>query len=363
MLRPFRGKFLLKSESLLEEFVWLNIRQLLKINPLKRQYVVNNKNRTDILGITQERSLAIIELKKDGGKESINQLKRYRDNVLKYSLESSILAKVDLKQDFSLIAIAGYFSPQAIEYADNQLPKALLLTYEIQKSQNDEYSLILKERNNKIYSRVKISIIEDSLFDSLPSFLQGYLIDNIQHRVPILSTIEQILSFSSNIKFESSVSYSHHSNGGFNKHLLFAKYNHRGEIINNKMCAEFYYYYSPNNEIDRLYLSVYLPTIQLDIRNIKRRKLIDGIIVDTDDFVHVNELRDNNTVMSRLGKMPLRYPLKTAHINEIYSSFEEYYINYRKQMKSRKSLRPIDYSDFALVKNIVQMTLEDWSVR
>lgn len=362
MLRQFRGKFLLKSESLLEEFIWLNLTQLLKINPLKRQYVVNNKNRTDILGITQERRLVIVELKKKGGKGSIDQLIKYRENVLKYSSQSSVLSEVNFELDFVLIAIAGHFSQQAQEYANNKLPEALLLTYEIQKAQNNEYSLILRKNDNKIYSRVEIDIIEDSLFDSLPSFLQGYLIDKVQHRAPIISIIKQILFFSPDIKFESSSNYD--SNGDIQKYLLFTKYDQKGEIINNKICAEFYYYYNSSNKINRLYLNVYLPTIvQQGIRNVKHKKMIDGILIDSDDFIHVNELRDNYTVLSRIRKNNLIYPLKTIGINETYSSFEDYYINYRKYMKSRKSLRPIDRSDFTLVEKVVQMTLEDWSVR
>ena len=360
MLRPFRGKFLLKSESLLEEFIWLNLDRLLKINPLKRQYIVNNKNRTDILGLTQEQNLAIIELKKKGGKGSIDQLIRYKGNILKYSSQSSILSEVDFDRDFVLIAIAGHFSQQARDYANSKLPEALLLTYEIQKAQNNEYLLILRSHNNKFYSKVKIDIIEDSLFDSLPSFLQGYLIDNVQHCAPILSIIKQILSYSPNLKFETRSSY---SNGNFQKYLTFAKYNKNNEILNNKICAEFSYYYGLDKTINGLFFSVYLPTIQVDLRNFKRQRMIDGIAIDTDDFIHVNKLRDNNTVFSKIRQINVRYPLITRDIDETYSTFEDYYINYRKYMKSRKSLRPIDYSDFALVKNIVQMTLEDWSVR
>ena len=204
VLKQYRGKFLLKSELLLEEFIWLNISQLLQISPLIRQYIVNKKNRTDILGITKDRRLAIVELKKEGSKRSIDQLIRYRENILQDSSESTVLSEVDFNQDFVLIAIAGRFSSQAIEYAQEKLPQALLLTYEIKKDQNNLYYLILRNRVNKIYSKVKIDIIEDSIFDSLPSFIQGYLIDNIQHRHPILSIIEQILSFSSDIKFETS---------------------------------------------------------------------------------------------------------------------------------------------------------------
>lgn len=361
MLRQFRGKLLLKSELLLEEFIWLNLSKLLKINPLKRQYVINNKSRTDILGITHDQHLVIIELKKQSGKESIDQLIRYRDNILKHSWWSSILSEVNFNKDFVLIAIAGYFSKQAQEYAINMLPEALLFSYEIQKTQKNEYLLILRKQNHKIYSQVSIDIMEDSLFESLPPFLQGYLIDNIQERVTIISIIKKILDFSNDIKFETFTNYN--SNDTIQKYLLFGKYDRNGKIINNKICAEFSYHYSRDNKKSQLYLSVYLPTFELSIRNYKRKKLVDGIVIHTDDFIHVKELIDNNTVISKASKIPLRYPLKNTEINETYSSFKDYYINYRKYMKSRKTLRSIDHHDFTLVANIVQMALEDWSVR
>ena len=100
-----------------------------------------------------------------------------------------------------------------------------------------------------------------------------------------------------------------------------------------------------------------------NIKNIKRHKLIDGITIHSDDFIHVDRLVDHNTMMSEIGKIPLRYPLKTAAVDEMYFTFEDYYINYRKYMKSRSSLKPIDRSEFSLVENIVRITLEDWSVR
>lgn len=361
MLRQFKGKYFLKSESLLEELIWLNITKLLKIRPLRKQYVVNDRNRTDILGVAQERRLAIIELKKGDGRGSINQLIRYRKNILKSSSQSSAFSEINFEHDFILISIAGYFSQQEHKYAKKILPEALLLTYEVQKLQDNKYLLILRELSSIIYSKVEIDIIEDSLFDSLPSFLQGYLIDNVRHRTPILSIIKQIVSFSPDIKLEYSANY---SNGNFQKNLTFAKYDKNNEILGNKICAEFMYCYGSENTINGLFLIVYLPTIVLlGVRNFKKRKMINGITIDTDDFIHVNELRDNNTVLSKLRQINSRYPLKTTGIDETYSTFEDYYINYRKYMKSRKSLKPIDHSNFALVKDIVQMTLEDWAVR
>lgn len=275
--------------------------------------------------------------------------------------QSSIFSEVDFDKDCSLIAIAGYFSKKVQEYAIEKIPNALLLTYEIKKEQNSKYLLILKTQNNRIYSKIEIDIIEDSLFDSLPSFLQGYLIDNVQHRVPIISLIKKILSFSTSIRFETYSNY--YSNGDISKDLSFAKYHKNGKVVNNGICAKFSYYYNSNNTQDKLYLSVYLPTAELDIRTHKRYKLIDGISIHTEDFIYVDGLTDINKVISKAKKIPLRYSLKTTEIDETYCDLKDYYINYRKYMKSRKQLRPIDYSDFAAVDKIVQIALEDWSVR
>lgn len=63
------------------------------------------------------------------------------------------------------------------------------------------------------------------------------------------------------------------------------------------------------------------------------------------------------------NSLPLRYPLKTSEIDTVFHSFEDYYTNYRKYMKSRKELRTVTSSDFASVKGMVKMALEDWSVR
>ena len=315
MLKQFGGKFLFKFELLLEEFIWLNLEKLLGTAPLARQYVINKKNRTDILGITQEKRLAIVELKKNSGGEGINQLLRYKENLHQHYAYSSVLSKVDSRQDFLLIAIAGRFSQQAQESAKDLLPEALLLTYEVQKTQDDKYSLILKTQDSKIYSRVKINIIEDSLFDSLPSFLQGYLIDNPQHYSPIISIVEQILSFSPELKSETS---SYYTSEGFTKELLFAKYDKNNKILINKVCAEFYYYYTSINNESILCLKVYLPTVNYDLRKEKRSKTIGSISVDTNDFVSVNELRDINTVLSKYRNALPRYPLKTSEINETH---------------------------------------------
>lgn len=43
MLRQSKGKFLLKSEALLEEFIWLHLNPLLNLDPVKNNILLINK--------------------------------------------------------------------------------------------------------------------------------------------------------------------------------------------------------------------------------------------------------------------------------------------------------------------------------
>ncbi len=85
--------------------------------------------------------------------------------------------------------------------------------------------------------------------------------------------------------------------------------------------------------------------------------------METNDFVKVTELRDLNYTLHKALGLPLKYPLKTPEIDQEFYSFEDYYINYRKYMKSRQKLSPIKHSDFTSVEGVVKMALEDLSVR
>ena len=111
---------------------------------------------------------------------------------------------------------------------------------------------------------------------------------------------------------------------------------------------------------------MYLPTVDFNPRKPVSKcwtKQVAEIFLETENFVNVTDLWDFNTMLCRGSNFHLRYPLKTPEIDETFTSFEDYYINYRKYMKSRKKLRPITHEDFTTVEGMVQMALEDWSVR
>ncbi|MEG4456837.1 hypothetical protein [Microcoleus sp. N9_A1] len=364
MLRYFKGKFLFKSEALLEEFTWLHLKPLLNLEPIKRQLSINKGNRSDILGVTNLGQLALVELKKGGGKDSIDQLIRYRNSLMSERPQSSEFSSVDFNQGFLLVAVASHFSLTAIDYAKSKLPGVLLLTYEITKYSREDYYLTFNQLNTKKISRVKIDILENSLFDSLPSFIQGYLLGNGEKRKPILNIIQKILGYSSTMSFNILSGY---YASGLIKSLEFAKYNQQGKILGNKICAALLYSPSENFPKGKLSLQVYLPTVDFNPRKpIAKRWTngVAGIFVETDDFIHAHEVWDLNTKLCTPNSdWRLEYPLNTPEINERFSCFEDYYINYRKYMKSRKKLRPVTRADFATVEGMVQMALEDWSVR
>ncbi len=364
MLRHFKGKFVLKSEFLLEEFTWSHLKSLLKLEPIRRQLLINKENRADILGVTISGQLAILELKKGGGKDSIDQLIRYRDNLMSERPQSSEFSMVDFNQSFLLVAVASDFSPAAIDYAKSKVPEVLLLTYEIKKNSREDYYLTFTKLDKTIFSQVKIDILEDSLFDSLPSFIQGYLLTNYEKREPVLKIIQKILGYSLSI---SSNTLFHYYSTDIRKSMEFAKYNKQGKIISNKICVALLYDPYDNFAKGKLSLVVYLPTVNFNPRKPIAKcwtKEVSSIVVETDDFIYVNEVWDLNTRLCKINSdWTLKYPLKTPEIDETFPCFEDYYINYRKYMKSRKNLRPVNRADFTAVEGMVQMALEDWSVR
>jgi hypothetical protein len=358
MIKFHKGKFLFKSEALLEEFIWLHLSKLLDLNPVAKQYFINDKNRSDILAVDAQNRLAIIELKNSGGKASLDQLLRYKKALMRHPPDGEEFAPVDWKKEFSLISIAADFSTPAKEYAAHKMPNSLLLQYEIDRTKDNRYCLILRDLEGKVYRKQDIEVDEDSLFDSLPPFLQAYLLTQPEIKDRILEIIQKILDYHPSIQFETEANpYSHA------KDLNFGKFNKQGQMMEKKTCAFFRYDLRLKHEEPRLSLAVWLPTMWIIPKRYnftQRGKILGAVYIWTDDFYHVTKLTDPNMWMSKSCNIQLRYPFNDE---QIYDTFEDYYINYRKQMKSRQKLRPITHDDFKSVDSVIQMALEDWSVR
>jgi RecB family endonuclease NucS len=90
-----------ESEDALEDFAWANLKQLLGLTPLKRQYVIKGQI-CDILAVDENKRLVVLELKNSQDRYIVQQLTRYYDALLE---EKPFKEVVDYAQPIELIAI------------------------------------------------------------------------------------------------------------------------------------------------------------------------------------------------------------------------------------------------------------------
>ncbi|MBE7383819.1 MAG: recombinase RecB [Leptolyngbya sp. SIO1E4] len=102
------------SELALENFVWTHLRDLLQLHPFQRQYAMKGEI-CDILALTAENQLAILELKNVEDRYIIQQLTRYYANLLQ---EKPFPETIDYEQPVRLMAISPTFHRH--NYIDRQ---------------------------------------------------------------------------------------------------------------------------------------------------------------------------------------------------------------------------------------------------
>ena len=111
------------SEAALEHFVWEHLQNLLGLTPLKSQYSSNGEI-CDILAVSQDKALTILELKNVEDRYLIQQLTRYYANLL---AEKPFPTAIDYTQPVRLIGIAPtYHRHNLIDQEHSKLPIALL---------------------------------------------------------------------------------------------------------------------------------------------------------------------------------------------------------------------------------------------
>ncbi len=98
-----------ETEADLEDFVWANLKQLLGLTPLKRQYFVKGEF-CDILALDENKHLVVLELKKTEDRYVVQQLTRYYHNLLE---EKPFLPEVDYEKSIRLIAIVPGLATEA----------------------------------------------------------------------------------------------------------------------------------------------------------------------------------------------------------------------------------------------------------
>lgn len=69
------------SELAFENFIWENLEELLGLLPIQRQYMIRGEI-CDILAITPQNQLVIIELKNTEDRYVVQQLTRYYDSLI-----------------------------------------------------------------------------------------------------------------------------------------------------------------------------------------------------------------------------------------------------------------------------------------
>ncbi len=101
VLRQSGNSWEFTSEAELEDFVWVNLQPLFGVFPLKRQYSVDGQF-CDILAVSDDRQLVVIELKNVEDRYVVQQLTRYYHAL---SNDRSLDDKVDYSKPIRLIAI------------------------------------------------------------------------------------------------------------------------------------------------------------------------------------------------------------------------------------------------------------------
>jgi RecB family endonuclease NucS len=105
MLRYSNGYWGFVDELELENFVWNCLSEIFNLIPLERQFNIKGQI-CDILAVTNENQLVIIELKNTTDRYVINQLTRYYDLVIQ---ERPFQETVDYEKEVLLYAVCAFF--------------------------------------------------------------------------------------------------------------------------------------------------------------------------------------------------------------------------------------------------------------
>lgn len=136
-LRQVSNEWEFSSELALEVFIWERLQDLLQLQPFQRQYAVRGEI-CDILALTPERQLAVLELKNTEDRYIIQQLTRYYANLLE---ERPFSESIDYEKPIRLIAIAPTFHRH--NHIDRQHSRLAFEFIQAKVTQSDQFYLEL----------------------------------------------------------------------------------------------------------------------------------------------------------------------------------------------------------------------------
>lgn len=189
------------SEAALEDFVWANLKQLLGLAPLKRQYSVKGQV-CDILAIDNDRKLVVIELKNSEDRYLVQQLTRYYDNLLE---EKPFKEQLNYEKPVRLVAVAPSFHNHNL--VDRKYNKLELDFLHLEVFKKDGFYLQLNDIDTKQVYLIKIPYREIDLINinegilPPPQLLLDWLGScTVSEEERILKIRQQILAFDNRIK-------------------------------------------------------------------------------------------------------------------------------------------------------------------
>lgn len=187
------------ENAALEDFVWLNLENLLSFTPLKRQYCVNGQY-CDILAVAQNQQLVILELKNSEDRYIIQQLTRYYDALLAEKPFSEI---VDYSKPIYLWAIQPSFHRDNFTDIKYHVLTFKLLQFELFEHDNQLY-FQFTDLEAKTVAKIPLPYQEKQSLKNIPSPPRKLL--NILAKCPetdregILQLRTNILSFDERIQ-------------------------------------------------------------------------------------------------------------------------------------------------------------------
>jgi RecB family endonuclease NucS len=126
------------SEQSLEDFVWSRLEELLQLRPFQRQYAVMGEI-CDILALSADGQLTILELKNTEDRYVIQQLTRYYANLLEVK---PFPDEIDYGKPVRLIAIAPMFHRH--NHIDRQHSQLSFEFIQVGVVQEDQFYLELR---------------------------------------------------------------------------------------------------------------------------------------------------------------------------------------------------------------------------
>lgn len=153
-----------ESEAVLEDFVWANLKRLLKLTPLKRQYRVNGQI-CDIIAADKNKRLIVVELKNSEDRYIVHQLTRYYDALLE---EKPFKEEIDYGQPVYLVAITPSFHKNNLTDRKYNHLSIQFLQFNILVD-GEKFYLQLKDIDKEKTSQLEIPYLEKDSSENTPT--------------------------------------------------------------------------------------------------------------------------------------------------------------------------------------------------